>query len=187
MKKLALLLSTVFFGLMAWQGMWTPDCWAQKPVKIGVPTSLTGRHAPFGNHQKRAFDLALEEINAAGGAKGRPLEWVYADDQSKPETALTAAQKLFEDKEIILLAGEYSSSNTYPIAALAEKQKIPFLISCAAADNMTQSGWKYIFRMVQPASEFDTGLQDFFLKAAKIKNMVSFMKIPYLAPARQRP
>ncbi len=172
MKKLALLLSTIFFGLMAWQGMWIPDCWAQKPIKIGVPTSLTGRHAPFGNHQKRAFDLAVEEINAAGGAQGRPLQWVYADDQSKPETALTAAQKLFEDKEIILLTGEYSSSNTYPIAALAEKQKIPFLISCAAADNMTQSGWKYIFRMVQPASEFDTGLQDFFLKAAKIKNMV---------------
>jgi branched-chain amino acid transport system substrate-binding protein len=171
MKKLALLLSTIFLGVMAWQGMWIPDCWAQKPINIGIPTSLTGRHAPFGNHQKRAFDLAVEEINAAGGAKGRPLQWVYADDQSKPETALTAAQKLFEDKEIILLSGEYSSSNTYPIAALAEKQKIPFLISCAAADNMTQSGWKYIFRMVQPASEFDTGLQDF--KAAKIKIWLS--------------
>ena len=93
MKKLALLLSSILFGLMVWQGMWTPDCWAQKPIKIGIPTSLTGRHAPFGNHQKRAFDLALEEINVAGGAQGRPLEWVYADDQSKPETALTAAQK----------------------------------------------------------------------------------------------
>jgi len=172
MKKLALLLSMILFGFMLLDGISIPECWAQKPIKIGIPTSLTGRHSPFGHHQKRAFDLALEEINAARGAKERPLEWVYADDQSKPETALTAAQKLFEDKEIILLTGEYASSNTYPIAALAEKQKIPFLVSCAAADSITQSGWKYIFRMVQPASEFDTGLQDFMLKAAKAKNMV---------------
>lgn len=172
MKKLALLLSMILFGVMVWQGMLLPDCWAQKPIKIGIPTSLTGRHSPFGHHQKRAFDLALEEINAAGGVKGRSLEWVYADDQSKPETALTAAQKLFEDKDIVMLTGEYSSSNTYPICAQAEKNKIPFLVSCAAADTITQSGWKYIFRMVQPASEFDTGLQDFLLKVAKPKSMV---------------
>ena len=172
MKKAIVLVSIFLFGLVVLDGLPLPEVWAQQTIKVGIPTSLTGRHAPFGQHQKRAFDLALEEINAAGGAKGRKLEWVYADDQSKPETALTAAQKLFEDKEIILLTGEYSSSNTYPICAQAEKNKMPFLVSCAAADNMTQSGWKYIFRMVQPASEFDTGLQDFMLKVAKAKSMV---------------
>jgi len=172
MKKAIVLVSIFLFGLVVLDGLSLPEVWAQQTIKVGIPTSLTGRHAPFGQHQKRAFDLALEEINAAGGAKGRKLEWVYADDQSKPETALTAAQKLFEDKEIILLTGEYSSSNTYPICAQAEKNKMPFLVSCAAADNMTQSGWKYIFRMVQPASEFDTGLQDFMLKVAKAKSMV---------------
>ena len=172
MKKTIILFSVFLFGLVVLDDLFLPDLWAQNTIKVGIPTSLTGRHSPFGQHQKRAFDLALEEINAAGGAKGRKLEWVYADDQSKPETALTAAQKLFEDKEIILLTGEYSSSNTYPICAQAEKNKMPFLVSCAAADNITQSGWKYMFRMVQPASEFDTGLQDFMLKVAKPKSMV---------------
>lgn len=173
MKKIAILISTFLFTIIGIQWEGVVDAFAQqKPIKVGIPTSLTGRHSPFGQHQKRAFDLALEEINAAGGVKGRPIQWIYADDQSKPETALTAAQKLFEDKEIVMLTGEYSSSNTYPICAQAEKNKIPFLVSCAAADNITQSGWKYIFRMVQPASEFDTGLQDFMLKVAKPKNMV---------------
>ncbi len=172
MKKGIILISIFLVGFVIFDGASIPHAWAQKTIKIGIPTSLTGRHAPFGQHQKRAFDLALEEINAAGGAKGKLLEWVYADDQSKPETALTAAQKLFEDKEIILLTGEYSSSNTYPICAQAEKNKIPFMVSCAAADNITQSGWKYIFRMVQPASEFDSGLQDFLLKMVKPKNIV---------------
>ena len=148
------------------------DCFALDTVKVGVPNSLTGRHSPFGQHMKRAFDLAMEEINAAGGVKGRPIEFIHVDDQSKPETALTAAQKLMQDKDILMLTGEYSSGNTYPICALAERQKIPFMVSTAAADNITQSGWKYIFRMAQPASYFDTGLQDFFLKVAKPKSMV---------------
>src|SRR4030042_1563515 len=172
MKKKIIALSLVLCMFSFTFGIAIPDCFAQQTIKVGIPTSLTGRHSPFGQHQKRAFDLALEEINAAGGVKGKKIEWVYADDQSKPETALTAAQKLFQDKDVILLTGEYSISKTYPICALAEKQKMPFLVSCAAADNITQSGWKYIFRLAQPAYEFDTGLQDFFSSVVKPKTMV---------------
>jgi branched-chain amino acid transport system substrate-binding protein len=149
-----------------------PMCFAQDTIKVGVPNSLTGRHSPFGQHMKRAFDLALEEINAAGGIKGKKLEFVHVDDQSKPETALTAAQKLLQDPQIVMLTGEYSSSNTYPICALAEKQKMPFMVTTAAADNITTSGWKYIFRLAQPASDFDTGLQEFLLKVVKPKSVV---------------
>jgi branched-chain amino acid transport system substrate-binding protein len=173
MKKKIMTWSLVFCLLTFAFVITIPDCFsAQAPIKVGVPNSLTGRHSPFGQHMKRAFDLALEEINAAGGVKGRPIEFVHVDDQSKPETAITAAQKLFEDKDIIMITGQYSSADTYPTCALAEKQKVPFMVSTAAADNITQSNWKYIFRMAQPASEFDTGLQDFLLKVVKPKNMV---------------
>ena len=172
MKRLAILMSVTLVGLMVFGGIFVPTCKAAKAIKIGIPLPLTGRHSPFGHHQKRAFDLALEEINAAGGVKGRMIELVYADDQSKPEKGLTAAQKLVGDKDVIMLTGEYSSSCTYPIAALAQKSKVPFMVSCAAADKITQSGWDYIFRMDQPASEFDSGLQDFLLKAAKVKSIV---------------
>lgn len=172
MKKVTIFMIIFLFGFILFDGISVPNVWAQKTIKVGIPNSLTGRHSPFGQHMKRAFDLALDEINAAGGVKGRLIEWVHVDDQSKPETALTAAQKLIEDQEIILLTGEYSSSNTYPICALAEKQKMPFMVSTAAADNITQSGWKYIFRLAQPAAEFDTGLQEFLLKVVKPKNMV---------------
>ena len=172
MKKATIFIIIFLFGFILFDGISAPKVWAQKTIKVGIPNSLTGRHSPFGQHMKRAFDLALDEINAAGGVKGRPIEWVHVDDQSKPETALTAAQKLFQDEEIILVTGEYSSSNTYPICALAEKQKMPFMVSTAAADNITQSNWKYIFRLAQPASEFDTGLQEFLLKVVKPKHMV---------------
>lgn len=174
MRKPKVLLAVGLVFLMALGAVVVPDCKAEDTIKIGVPLPLTGRHSPFGHHEKRAFDLALEEINAAGGVKGKKLEFVYADDQSKPETAITAAQQLLEDDDIIMLTGEYSSSCTYPIAGLAEKKKVPFVVSTAAADNITQSGWKYIFRTDQPASEFDSSLQDFLLKVAKPKSIAIF-------------
>jgi len=173
MKRLIAILFAIVMACLISGGDYPINtCDAADTIKIGIPLPLTGRHSPFGHHQKRAFELALEEINAAGGAKGKMLEFVFADDQSKPETGLTAAQKLIEDKNIIMLTGEYSSSCTYPIAGLAQKNKIPFMVSCAAADNITQSGWTYIFRSDQPASEFDSGLQDFILQVAKPKSMV---------------
>ncbi len=172
MKKFAMIVILVLAVIVSGGNFDIRTCAAADTIKIGIPLPLTGRHSPFGQHEKRAFKLALQEINAAGGVKGKKLEFVFADDQSKPETGLTAAQQLIEDKDIIMLTGEYASSITYPIAALAQKNKVPFLVSVAAADKITQSGWTYIFRLDQPASEFDSGLQDFMLKVAKPKTMV---------------
>jgi len=74
MKKLAVLMSVTLVGLMVFGGILVPNCKAARAIKIGIPLPLTGRHSPFGHHQKRAFDLALEEINAAGGVNGHPIE-----------------------------------------------------------------------------------------------------------------
>lgn len=172
MKKSIGIAGLALLGMLAGGILMPLNCMAADTIKIGVPLPLTGQHSPFGQHEKRAFDLALEEINAAGGANGKMLEFVYADDQSKVETGLTAAQKLAEDDDILMFTGEYSSSITYPIAALAEKKKIPFMLSTSAADKITTSGWSYIFRIAQPASQFDSGLQDFLLNVAKPKSMV---------------
>ena len=171
MKKtvwvLAIALLTLLTGVLP-----VKDSFSADTIKVGVPLPLTGRHSPFGQHMKRAFQLALGEINAAGGARGKQLEFVFADDQSKPETGLTAAQQLIEDDKIVMFTGEYSSSITYPIAALCEKKHVPFVLSTAAADKITTSGFKYIYRLAQPASEFDSGLQSFLISVAKPKSMV---------------
>lgn len=172
MKKTAIVLLAAFFMLSIGFTVSVQTLFAQDTVKVGVPNSLTGRHAPFGQHMKRAFDLAADEINAAGGIKGKKLVLVHEDDQSKPEISITVTQKLIQDPSILMLTGQYSSGNTYPAAALAEKAKMPFMISTAAADNITQSGWKYIFRLAQPATDFDTGLQEWLLKEAKPKSVV---------------
>jgi branched-chain amino acid transport system substrate-binding protein len=139
MKKTVIVLFAVLFILSIGLTVSVPTLFAQNTVRVGVPNSLTGRHAPFGQHMKRAFDMAEGEINAAGGINGKKLQLVHEDDQSTTEISITVTQKLIQDPSILMLTGQYSSGNTYPAAALAEKAKMPFMISTAAADNITQS------------------------------------------------
>ena len=58
---------------------------AQDTIKVGVVLPLTGDQAKFGEIEKQSFDLALEEINAAGGIKGKKLEFLIEDDTGRQE------------------------------------------------------------------------------------------------------
>src|SRR5258706_14409061 len=60
---------------------------AQEPIRVGVIFSLSGPVAPLGQFGKAGLDLALEEVNAAGGGNGRPLELIGLHDESKPAPA----------------------------------------------------------------------------------------------------
>lgn len=141
-------------------------------VKVGVPLPLTGRHAPFGEIIKNSFVLAADEVNAKGGVRGGyKLELLFEDSRSDVQTARTVTEKLINQDKVVMLTGQYSSVESFPTAQIAQQYGMPFLVSTAAADEITQQGWKYIFRMVQPASEFDNGLKDFFEKVAKPKSL----------------
>lgn len=149
---------------------------AAEPVKVGLPLPLTGIHAKFGEAIRNAYLLALEEINAAGGItkgplQGRKIEFVVEDTTSKPEVARSAVEKLITRDKVPMIVGEYSSSNTFAVAGVTEKFQVPYLSQTGAADNITEQGWKWIFRINQPASEYAGGLQDFLLKVVKPKSM----------------
>lgn len=141
-------------------------------IKVGVPLPLTGRHAPFGEIIKNSFVLAADEVNAKGGVRGGyKLDLVFEDSRSDVQAARTVTEKLINQDKVVMLTGQYSSVETFPMAQMVQQYGIPFLCSTAAADQITEQGWKYIFRMVQPASEFDDGLKDFFEKVAKPKSI----------------
>ena len=71
---------------------------AADPIKIGVAEALSGGAAQYGIPIRNAFQMAVEEINAAGGVNGRPLELVVEDEQGKKEEAINAFKKLiFQD------------------------------------------------------------------------------------------
>jgi branched-chain amino acid transport system substrate-binding protein len=142
-------------------------------IKVGVPLPLSGRHAPFGEIIKNSFNMALAEVNSRGGVRGGArLELVFEDSRSDVQGARTVAEKLISQDKVVMLTGQYASAETFPTAQIAQQYSMPFLVSTAAADEITQKGWKYIFRMDQPASDFDSALKDFMEKTVKPRTMV---------------
>jgi len=83
-----------------------------QPVTIGLMSPLTGGAAGTGQAQKAGFELALAEINAAGGVLGAPLEVILEDTQANAEVALAAFEKLMTEDGVSFIAGGYSSGAT---------------------------------------------------------------------------
>ena len=141
------------------------------PVIVGIPLPLSGNLKEFGTIMRNSFEMARDSINKLGGINGRPLKLVYVDTQGKEAIGEDVVKKLVIDYKAIMLVGGYSSSPTYVMAKTAQKLDVPFLISTASADKITQKGWENIFRLNPPISEYTKGLEDFWIKNFKPKSM----------------
>lgn len=141
---------------------------AADTIKIGVILPLTGEKANFGEIEWNSFKMALDEINKTG-VKGKKIELLREDDTGKPDIARSAAEKLLTKDNVVMLGGGYGSSETYAIAGVAQQKKIPFLINTGSADNITEQGWNYIFRLNPTVSEYDNAAQSFYKEIAKPK------------------
>ena len=140
-------------------------------VKVGVVLPLTGAEAKFGEIEKRSFDMALEEINAKGGIKGEPLELIVEDDTGRPDVGRSVVEKLITKDKVVMVGGGYSSSVTYAVAGVCQQNKMPFLVNTGAADNITSSGWDYIFRLNPPVSEYAGAIESMLTEVIKPKTV----------------
>ena len=136
-------------------------------VKVGVVLPLTGAEAKFGEIEKRSFDMALEEINAKGGIKGEPLELIVEDDTGRPDVGRSVVEKLITKDKVVMVGGGYSSSVTYAVAGVCQQNNMPFLVNTGAADNITSSGWDYIFRLNPPVSEYAGAIESMLTEVIK--------------------
>jgi len=119
---------------------------AKGPVKVGYLTPLSGVYAGPGADQRDGFLLYLEQ---AGNKVGeRPIEVLVEDKGSnKPDEALTKARKLVERDKVHILAGIISSGVAYALRDFVNAQKVPFVVTNAGADGLTQKQRSpYIFR-----------------------------------------
>lgn len=140
---------------------------ADPPIKVGVVLPLTGGHAKFGEIEKNSFLMALEEVNKAGGIKGRPIELIIEDDTSKPDVGRSAVEKLISRDNVALVTGGYSSSVTQAVCAVAQQRKVPFLVTTGSADEITEKGWDYVFRINPPVSEYTKAFETFLQEVVK--------------------
>ena len=146
-----------------------PNASPQDSVTVGIILPLTGAQAAFGEIEKNSFEMGLEEINAAGGIKGKKLEFIYADDQGNPEIARMVTEKLIKTDKVVMLGGGYGSSETVITTEVAQQNKMPFLVNTAAADKITERRWEYVFRLNPPASDYPEGLESFLFEVVQPK------------------
>jgi branched-chain amino acid transport system substrate-binding protein len=94
-----------------------------EPVQIGLLAPLTGTQGVFGEDLVSAARMAVDEANAAGGVRGRPLELVIEDTETRPAPAMDAARKLIGVDDVPVLTGGFSSGAIVPVAEYAQKQE----------------------------------------------------------------
>jgi branched-chain amino acid transport system substrate-binding protein len=139
---------------------------AQEP-RFSIPLPLTGTNAKFGEIEKKSYEIATEEINAAGGIKGKKIVLGFEDSQGKPEVSRSIVEKLIDVKKQSIIFGEYSSACSKAIAAVAEERKVPYLVVTGATDDITQQNYKYVFRMNPTNAYYATGMMSFLREVVK--------------------
>jgi branched-chain amino acid transport system substrate-binding protein len=118
---------------------------AQDEIVIGEYGSLTGGTATFGTSTDEGVRLALDQINGAGGVLGKQIRVVVEDDQSKPEAAVTAVQKLVSEDHVVAVLGEVASSRSLAAAPVCQRNHIPMITPASTNPKVTQVG-NFIFR-----------------------------------------
>jgi branched-chain amino acid transport system substrate-binding protein len=147
------------------------DAAAQEPIRFGAPLALTGPVSSFGTQDKRALEIAIEELNKAGGINGRPLEPVYVDTGGKPDTARSTVERLSQRPDILFIWGSSTSAEGIVIAQVANRNNIVFFTHVAAAPDLTAKGWDWVYRQNPMTIEYNLAMQDFLLKVVKPKSL----------------
>ena len=144
-------------------------------IKVGVLLPLTGSQAKFGEIEKRSYEMAVEEINAKGGVNGKKIELLFEDDTGKPDVGRSGVEKLISREKVPVITGGYSSSVTAAAAPVAQQFKVPFVICTGSADDITEKGYDYVFRINQVASEYANAVESFLKEVAKDVKTVALL------------
>jgi branched-chain amino acid transport system substrate-binding protein len=116
------------------------------PIVIGSYLSMTGTMATFGITTERGERMAVDEVNAAGGVKGRKLELVVLDDQGKADEAGNTVTRLIDVNNAIALIGEVASTLSLVGGRIAQKRGIPMVSPSSTNPKVTEVG-DYVFRV----------------------------------------
>ena len=133
-------------GLMAALGVGVLGCGGEEePFRVGVMESLTGAGETYGTVANQAKQMAVDEINAAGGIDGRMLELVVEDSQCTAKDAIAAYNKLTDVDGVKIILGTSCSSAMLGAAPLAEADGVILFSGLASNPDIAQAG-DYIFR-----------------------------------------
>lgn len=116
-----------------------------EPYYVGLFAPLTGDNAEYGRSFKQAIALFVDQLNAAGGIEGRPVQIIEADDRSDPREAANIAQRFAGDRRILATIGSFSSTAAMAAAPIFERAGVVQLSPTSSHPDFTRIG-TYQFR-----------------------------------------
>jgi branched-chain amino acid transport system substrate-binding protein len=162
---------------------------AEDEIPVGEFASLTGASASFGQSSHKGTELAVEQINAAGGVLGKKLRLITEDDQSQAGQPATIVRKLISQDKVVAILGEVASSKSLEAAPICQQNKIPMISPASTNPKVTEvgdyifrvcfidpfqgtvmskfargKGWKKIAVLTDVKQDYSVGLAEFFVK-----------------------
>ena len=148
---------------------------AAEPVRIGVTTTLSGPDALRGQSEQYGIELALQEINEAGGVLGRPVQAFYGDNASSPAAGIAAVHRLIEQERVPVLIGALLTAVTHAIMPVAQDAKIPLVVEISSLQDFVEAagvgGNPYVFKIIPSELDIERALVA-WLKAQGAKRVV---------------
>lgn len=140
---------------------------AAEPLRIGITTILSGPTADRGQSEQYGAQLAMNQINEAGGVLGRPVEAFYADNACKPDIGVPAARRLIEQQHVPVIIGALCTPVTQAIEPVVQAAKIPLVIATSAGQDFVDrsgvGGNDYLFKTIPSEVDIARGLMRFLL------------------------
>lgn len=117
-------------------------------IKFAIVGPMTGDSATYGLQEKNGADIAVQEINAAGGIDGKKLEYIVGDDVGNPNQATILAQKNVTDDSLLFILGHPTSGSTLAALPTYQKAGLPMITPSATNPTLTKQGFDNFFRVI---------------------------------------
>ena len=175
-------LAAIVVVVMSLAGVWLVACGgdggtddgaseaAAVPFKIGVAGPMTGQYATYGASHKAGAELAMEELNAAGGVNGGEVSLSIGDDLGDPKEAVLVAQKFIDDSDLVVVDGHQFSGATIAAAGKYEPAGLTMITPSATQPDITGMG-AFIWRICMTDAVQGKGLADYSVGTLGLKNV----------------
>jgi len=143
---------------------------AAQDIRIGVLMPISGPGSYFGVMDKEGMELALEQLK--GGVNGHKLVVQYEDSACSPLQATNTAKRILDQFKPHIIIGEECSDASLAIAPILEQAKVPMLNAGSVTMKLTESGYKYVFRIFPNAEQQSAPLVDVARRILKAQTAV---------------
>jgi branched-chain amino acid transport system substrate-binding protein len=148
-----------------------PAIAANEPIRIGYLPALTGPSSSTGIGINRGFELAVIELNAAGGINGRQIELVVRDTQSDPTKAVNGAAELAHGVKVSVVFGPLNSGESLAVVPLLARANIPQLHSCFVDTLTDPKKYPMCFRNASTNQQIGAGANRYVVDVLKCKKV----------------